>query len=115
VDEATLQDLFGALGVVRARRMFGGQGIYLDGQIFAIEAGGELYLKADAVSAERFRGAGSIPFTYAKANGTQAAMRYWRLPEAALDDPEEAVRWARLALAAGARTGRRPKRRRETP
>jgi DNA transformation protein and related proteins len=32
-------------------------------------------------------------------------MSYWRIPAAAADDPDEASRWARLALAAARRAG----------
>jgi DNA transformation protein len=31
------------------------------------------------------------------------SMGYWSLPDAALDDPDEAVRWAKLALEAARR------------
>jgi DNA transformation protein len=37
-------------------------------------------------------------------------MGYWRLPESALDDPEEAVMWGRKALAvARAKAAAKPK------
>ncbi|WP_246716701.1 MULTISPECIES: TfoX/Sxy family protein [unclassified Methylocystis] len=44
--------------------MFGGHGVYADGLFFAIEADGEIYLKADRQSAVRFQEAGSRPFVY---------------------------------------------------
>ena len=31
-------------------------------------------------------------------------MSYWRLPDAALDDPDEAARWGRLAVDAARRS-----------
>jgi DNA transformation protein len=70
--------------------------------MFALEADGELYLKADAATLEVFRAAGSRAFTYDK-NGRTARMSYWRLPDAAVDDPDEAARWGRLALDAARR------------
>ena len=79
--------------------MFGGHGIYLNGRIFALEIGGEIYIKAGESIADRFRAAGSRPFSYAR-NGKTATMGYWTLPEWAVDDPEEAARWARISLAA---------------
>lgn len=105
MDPEAIRDLFAALGPVRTRRMFGGQGIYLGERIFAIEARGEIYLKADATTVERFRAAGSRPFAYAK-NGKVATMSYWLLPDTAVDDPDEAVSWARLALEATERSAK---------
>jgi DNA transformation protein and related proteins len=102
VDADSIRDLFGALGPVRVRRMFGGQGVFRDELMFALEAGGELYLKADESSAGAFEDAGSRQFTYLK-NGRPMPMSYWRLPDVALDDPEEAGRWGRLAVAAARR------------
>ena len=111
------RDLFAGLGALSVRRMFGGAGIYADGAIFAIVFDGEIYLKADAASEPLFRAAGSRPFEY-RAAGRDAPTRlpYWTLPEAAVDDPETAVAWARRALeAGGAEPGARgaPRRRRK--
>jgi DNA transformation protein and related proteins len=102
VDPEAIRDLFSSLGPIRIRRMFGGQGIYLGDLMFALEADGELYLKADA-ALDAFRAAGSRPFTYER-RGRTARMNYWRLPDAAVDDPDEAARWGRLALDAARRS-----------
>jgi DNA transformation protein len=99
VDGEDIRDLFAPLGPVNTRRMFGGHAIYRDGRIFALEIGGEIYIKAAAYTADLFREAGSRPFSYAR-NGKVATMGYWLLPDTAADDPEEAARWARLSLAA---------------
>jgi len=110
MDEAFIQDLFAPFGAVRIRRMFGGLGIYGEDVMFALVADGELYLKADAEAAGRFRAAGSQPFVYEK-RGRTMALSYWRLPEMALDDPDELERWARLAHAAALRARAAGKRR----
>ena len=96
--------------------MFGGQGVFSDDLMFALEAGGELFLKADTETAGAFAAAGSRQFVYTK-DGRPTPMSYWRLPDAALDDPEEAARWGRLAVDAGSRSAsakrvkvRRPRR-----
>jgi DNA transformation protein len=102
MDAEAIRDLFAALGPVRTRRMFGGQGIYAGELMFALEAGGELYLKADDRNEPAFQAAGSHPFTYAK-DGRSAQMSYWRLLDAAADDPEQAAHWGRLALDAASR------------
>ena len=82
--------------------MFGGQGVYSGDLMFALEADGELYLKTDPETVAAFRAAGSTPFTY-EMRGRVAEMSYWRLPDAAADDPESAATWARLALEAARR------------
>jgi DNA transformation protein len=78
--------------------MFGGQGIYAGEAMFAIEVGGELFLKADTETARRFEAAGSRFFTYMRA-GRPATRNYWRLPDDGLDDPDVAAECGRLALA----------------
>jgi DNA transformation protein and related proteins len=103
VDGPAIRDLFASLGPVRTRTMFGGQGIYCGERMFALEAAGEIFLKADAETIPAFRAAGSRPFTYRK-NGAATTMSYWLLPETALDDPDEAGRWGRLALEAAGRS-----------
>jgi DNA transformation protein len=102
VDAEAIADLLSGVGPVRIRRMFGGQGIYSDDVMFALEVDGELYLKADQDTVAAFRSAGSRPFAYER-RGRVAEMSYWRLPETAVDEPDEAVHWARLALAAARR------------
>lgn len=99
-----IEDLFAPLGPVSVRPMFGGHGIYRAGVIFALEAGGEIFLKADGTSEPLFRAAASTPFTYRKKTGVQATLSYWRLPHEALDDDEALVRWCRLALEAADRS-----------
>jgi DNA transformation protein len=98
VDAARIAEVFETFGPIRTRRMFGGTGIYADGVIFAVEADGTLYLKADAALAAQLAAEGSAPFTY-QGKGRTVTMSYWQLPDGALDDPDEAARWARSALA----------------
>ena len=64
MDRARIEELFAPFVAVSVKRMFGGHGVYADGLFFAIEAGGEIYLKADRHSAARFQEAGSRPFIY---------------------------------------------------
>jgi DNA transformation protein len=104
VDPESLQDLFQELGSVRCRRMFGGLGLYSGERMFAIEAKGAIFIKADAETRAAFEDAGSRPFTYDK-DGKPVSMSYWSLPDQALDDPAEAARWARLGLEAALRAG----------
>jgi DNA transformation protein and related proteins len=116
VDADAIRDLFAALGPVRVRKMFGGQGIYRDDLMFALEVGGKLFLKADAEAAGAFAAAASRQFVYTK-DGRPTPMSYWRLPDSALDDPDEVARWGRLAVDAARRSAsaKRVKARRRRP
>lgn len=109
MDEEFLRDLFGRLGSLSVRRMFGGQGVYADGAIFAVVINDRLWIKADAETVPRFEAEGSRPFRYQQGDRT-VAMAYWSLPEAALDDPDLALEYGRLGLAASLRTKRPAKR-----
>jgi DNA transformation protein and related proteins len=96
------RDVFSAFGPVTIKRMFGGKGIYADGLIIAAVMEDGLRLKADALTEARFEAAGCRKWIY-EVNGKVAAMPYWTVPDAALDDPEEMAVWARLALDASRR------------
>lgn len=109
MDEDEIRERFAGLGPVRSRRMFGGRGLYLEGRIFAIEIGGDIYLKTDATTRPLFQAAGSRPFVYERAGRRPATTSYWLLPEIALDDPDEAARWGRLAVEAAQRSGSAPR------
>ena len=108
---AYVGDLFGGLGAIQTKRMFGGAGVYAGEAIFGLAVDDVLYLKTDDDSRDRFRAAGSEPFAYEKGDGTSVVTSYWRLPDAAMDDPETALEWARLAIAAAERKAARRVRR----
>lgn len=109
-----VRELFEGLGGVQIKRMFGGAGVYADGVMFALLADETIHLKTDEALQEQLREEGSGPFLWRPESGPRAgetvAMSYWRLPDAALDDPELAVSWARKALAvAKAKAAAKPK------
>ena len=97
-----VKELFAGVGAVQIKRMFGGAGGYADGVMFLLLADEAIYLKADAKLRKELAAHGSGPFIWEPTSGPRAGekveMGYWRLPEAALDDPEEATRWGRKAL-----------------
>jgi DNA transformation protein and related proteins len=103
MDAEDIGEVFRAFGPVRIRRMFGGQGIYRGELMFALEAGGELYLKADRETEDLFKSLGSRPFAYTDRNGRTATMSYWLMPDSALDDPDEAAELATRAFEAAQR------------
>jgi DNA transformation protein len=102
VDREALEALFEPFGPVSVKRMFGGAGIYADGLCFALELGGEVFVKVDAETEAVFRDAGSSPFVY-HAKGKPMTMAYWRLAAAAYDDSDELRRYAALGLDAARR------------
>ena len=59
-----LLDMLRPLGAVSARAMFGGGGLYFEGQMFALVFDDTLYLKADAETKGDFEARGMEPFTY---------------------------------------------------
>ncbi len=100
--------------------MFSGAGVFAEGVMFGIVAGGVLYLKADADFAAEFAAEGKGPFTYQPKGRSPISMSYWEVPERLLDDFAEFASWARrahaIALAASAReTARKRPKKRQPP
>ena len=94
-------DLFGDVGPVTTRKMFGGLGIYSEGDIFALlMSDGSLKLKGVGEMKDAYTTAGWDAWTYTRKDGASSSMPYWTMPDALLDDPDEACNWARRALTA---------------
>lgn len=95
-------ELFAGMGTVTVKRMFGGAGGYADGLMFLLISDDAIYLKADEPLRAELRGEGSGPFVWEPESGPRAGEKvelgYWRLPDAALDDPDLAAAWGRKAL-----------------
>jgi len=69
------------------------------GVIFALlRSDGSLWLKGAGAFAARITAEGWERWTHARAGRRPTAMPYWRLPDAALDDPDHACDLAREAL-----------------
>ena len=98
--------LFAAVGPVRARRMFGAAGLYAGEVMFALVADDVIYLKADDALAAELEALGCGPFVVTTGDKPPQVMRYRRLPDAALDDPEAARAWGLRALDAALRATR---------
>ena len=88
-------ELLGALGPARARRMFGGHGIYVDEVFVALIIAETLYLKTDDTTREQFRAAGCEPFVYTTRDGQRTAMGYWSAPLQAMESPALMLPWAK--------------------
>ncbi|GHE02832.1 competence protein TfoX [Defluviimonas sp. 20V17] len=96
---AHLRDLFAGLGPIEVRRMFSGAGLYAEGDaMFCLIAHDAVYLKTDDATRPLFEAAGAEPFAYEMNGRTRSLPSFMTLPESAMEDPDEALRWARLAL-----------------
>jgi DNA transformation protein len=93
----SLPDLFHGLGSIRSKRMFGGHGVYADEVFFAFVVDGVLYLKGDEITAPHFAERGLRRFEYVK-DGKVMTMAFYQAPEEVLEDPDEAVKWGRMAI-----------------
>ena len=82
-----LKEVFAEFGLIQARKMFGGYGMYHQ------VADDTLYLKVDTKIQPLFEAKGLGPFEYAKGD-TVVKMSYSVAPDAILDDPYEAALWA---------------------
>jgi DNA transformation protein len=106
-DPDFLIELFAGFGPVAVRRMFSGAGIFADGLMIALVVDGVIYLKADDSFVPLFEREGQAPFSYKTRDGSRTLNSYWRMPERLYDEPDELAQWARLALAAARRSGKR--------
>ena len=78
-----------------AKRMFGGQGVYAEGAMFAIAHKDSLYLKVDDESRAEFEELGSGPF---RPNERQTVRSFYELPDEVASDDAELAAWAHRAL-----------------
>jgi DNA transformation protein and related proteins len=96
---AHVLDLFAGLGRVGTGRMFSGTALYVEGDVmFAAILGGTVWMKSDASTEPAYLAAGSRPFTYQRQTGAREARSLMSLPDAALDEADTALHWARLSL-----------------
>ncbi|MDR0183306.1 TfoX/Sxy family protein [Lysobacter arvi] len=102
---AHLHDLLDPVGEIATRAMFGGHGVYLDGELIGIVMEQALYLKVDAETRLHFEAAGCEPYVYL-GQAEPITMSYWSVPESSLESAQAMRPWAELARAAAQRAGR---------
>ena len=100
-----LKELLAPLGPITLRRMFSGQGVFLDGLMFALIMEDVLYLKVDSVSRPAFEAEHLGALTYNR-SGTSVSLSYWQAPERLLDDADELRKWALTAVAVARRSAK---------
>ena len=95
-----VQELFSGMGPMRTGRMFSGVALYVEEDVmFAMIASSQVvFLKSDDTTRPALEAAGAEPFTYSRATGERMVTSLMSLPDSALDDPDEALHWGRLAL-----------------
>lgn len=102
-------DLLRPLGAVRAKRMFGGFGIYLDEHMFALIVDDTLYLKADGRNRAAYEARAMAPFVYTR-QGKPVSLSYHAVPAEALEDTQDLLALARLGVEAALASPARGKR-----
>jgi DNA transformation protein and related proteins len=98
-----LREQFAPLGHITLRRMFGKTGVFCDGRMFGMVTEDTLYFRVDGHNRAAFKEAESFPPLSYEKQGCTIALSFWRAPERLLDEPDELVTWAQLALAAAHR------------
>lgn len=86
-------DLLRDVPELTTRAMFGGHGVYSRGAIVAIVIDGTLYVKTDDELAAELEALGSEQFVYSRKDGGTAAMKYWTLPDDAVENAQAAAGW----------------------
>jgi len=98
-----LREQLAPVGRITMRRMFGKTGVFCDGLMFGMVTEDTLYFRVDEHNRVAFKEAEAYPpLNYGK-KGRTIDLSFWRVPERLLDEPDEFVAWARLALAAAGR------------
>ena len=101
-----LDQLRRVLPGVRAKRMFGGVGLYADELFFALIDDDVLYLKVDDETRHDFEQRGLGPFQ--PFGEGSATMQYYPLPEDLLEDPEALSRRHTASARSTPRAARSP-------
>jgi len=89
-------DQLDCIGPVRARKMFGGAGLYFDDLFFALVADDVLYFKVDDSNRPDYEAAGMNPFKPFPDKSN--VMQYYEVPIEALENRETLRDWAQKAI-----------------
>ena len=100
-------DLLAPLGNIKARKMFGGYGIYKDNIFFALISANILYFKVAENNFSTYEFYGSKPFSYEKEGKIVALKSYWQVPVDILENQEKCIEWAEIAIKAAQQVKKR--------
>jgi DNA transformation protein len=102
-------DLLHPWGLVGARPMFGGWGLYRGRVMFGLVSEETLFFKTDETNAPDYRARNMAPFRYQRGDRT-VALSYCAVPPDVLESGEEAASWAEKAYQAAQREATRDRR-----
>jgi DNA transformation protein len=91
-----IADRLVAMGPVRARAMFSGHGLFLDGTMFGLIVRETLYFKVGDANRKDYEKARSAPFTYTR-GARRIAMSYMTVPDKALANSSLLAEWGERA------------------
>lgn len=92
---AFLIDQLAHLPEIRARRMFGGHGLYMGEVFFGIVHRGRLYFRTTPETRREYRRRGSRPF---RVSAKQTLRRYLEVPADVIEDRDLLGRWVRESV-----------------
>lgn len=95
----------GASRPIRARRMFGGVGLYCDEVFFAVLDDDRVFFKTDEQTRPQYEAAGMGQWAIESPSG--GAMPYHEVPAEVLDDPRRLGEWIDAAVEVARRKKRR--------
>ena len=85
---------------VMSRAMFGGYGIFHEGDMFALISDSRLYFKVSESNRDRFLEAGSEQFR---------SMPYYEVPTEVMEDRQAFLEWVEVSVAIGHATAKKRK------
>ncbi len=94
-------DLLASIGDIKSRAMFGGHGIFHEGDMFALISGSTLYFKVNETNLTAYEKAGSRRFK---------PMPYYEVPAEIMEDTATLHDWARTSIAIGHATATKKRR-----
>ncbi len=97
----TFAEILAPLGAIRIKRMFGGFGLYCDGVFFAIVADDVAYLKGDEQTRKAYDDMGMAPFVVP--SGRAQTLSYFEVPGEWIEDGDQMMTFAHMALGAAHR------------
>lgn len=98
-----LRDQLEPLGRITLRRMFAKTGVFCGGFMLGMVRDDTLYFRVDEQNRTAFKEAEAFPPLNYEKKGSMIDLAFWRAPDRLMDEPDELVNWARLALEAARR------------
>ena len=95
-----LDEILGPLGKITTKRVFGLDGIKLDGVLLGFVIDERIYFRTDEESIDAYKRGGGKPYSFIKRGGEFIVTSYWSLPERLYDESDELAKWAWHAYAA---------------